>query len=157
MYFGHIRQIENSHNLYPAPIARLLKIFTTLDIHALENKRYDVDGDNIFYAVSEAETKSAPLLRPETHFRYIDVQFLISGNEQIGITVDNGSYPIVENLYEEKDIAFYAEKTPDEVLVRAQAGNFTVIFPDEIHRPCCAVHKPEKIRKIVGKVLRDIL
>jgi len=152
MYFGHIKQLDDAEKIYPEAIARLLRIFAALDIKTLENKRYDVDGDNVFYTVMDAQTSPAADNKPETHKKYIDVQFLLEGEEGIGVIIDQGKHPVTEDLYAEKDIAFYAKDLKDELMVVAKPGNFTVLFPTDIHRPACAITAAGKIRKIVGKI-----
>ena len=157
MFFGHVKQLEDANKIYPKAMANLLKIFANLDSAKLENKRYDVDGDNVFYTVMDAETKPAAENKPETHKLYIDVQYLLEGEEGIGVIIDRGQLPITEDYYADKDIAFYAKEAADDLMVVARPGNFTVLFPKDIHRPCCAISAPGKIRKIVGKIAMSAL
>ena len=157
MFFGHIKQLDDAEKIYPKAVVTLLKIFAKLDTKTLENKRYDVDGDNIFYSVVEAETAPAANNKPETHKKYIDVQFLLEGEEGIGVIIDQGQHPVTEDYYAEKDLAFYSKDLKDELMVEAKSGNFTVLFPKDIHRPLCAVKSSGKIRKIVGKIAMSAL
>ncbi|MDR1828749.1 MAG: YhcH/YjgK/YiaL family protein [Methylobacteriaceae bacterium] len=152
MYFGNIKQLSEVDKAYPKAVAKLLKVFAGLDPAKLENKRYDVEGDSIFYIVSEGTTKPAAENRPEAHKRYLDVQFLLEGAEGIGLAIDEGQFAITEDLFADKDIAFYAKENADEFMIVARPGSFTVLYPTDIHRPMCAVGAPGKVRKIVGKV-----
>ncbi|MEI8225577.1 MAG: YhcH/YjgK/YiaL family protein, partial [Bacteroidota bacterium] len=64
------------------------KAFTFLnesDLTKLEVKRYDLDGDNVYALISEYLTKNNEDARYEAHQKYIDIQYVISGKEQIGV------------------------------------------------------------------------
>ena len=49
--------------------------------------KYQVDGDNLFYVVSEYETKPVEEGKFEIHRRYMDIQYIVSGCECIGVAV----------------------------------------------------------------------
>jgi YhcH/YjgK/YiaL family protein len=111
--------------------------------------RYDVEGDDVYIAVSTYETK--PLngdRRFEAHREYIDIQLLLSGRELIGfapmsaLEVTDEYRPDYE-LYGMVDIF-------DKVML--EKGKFAVIYPGEPHAPGLAADKPEQVRKMVIKV-----
>lgn len=90
----------------------------------------------------------------ETHHDYIDIQFLISGEEYIN------SLPL-EYLNEIKaynkaiDAAFYVEACikPQELLLGN--GYFAILFPQDGHMPQLCVDKPTSVKKVVVKVKID--
>jgi hypothetical protein len=55
------------------------------DLPGLEIKRYDIDGDNLFAPVSEYMTKNEEDAKYEAHQKYIDIQYVVSGKELIGV------------------------------------------------------------------------
>ena len=46
---------------------------------------YEIKGKDIYAQVFDTETKPAEKQRPEVHEKYIDVQFLASGKEKLGV------------------------------------------------------------------------
>jgi hypothetical protein len=55
------------------------------DLSSIELKRYDIDGDNVYATVSEYLTKNEEDARYEVHRAYIDIQYVVSGKELIGV------------------------------------------------------------------------
>lgn len=80
MIFGHIAQ-PNPCRL-PAAIERALEFLRTTDFHALAPGVVEIDGQNIFAQVIDLTTRDAAENRPEVHRRYLDIQFLASGEEK---------------------------------------------------------------------------
>ncbi|MHC4951330.1 MAG: NanQ anomerase/TabA/YiaL family protein, partial [Planctomycetota bacterium] len=46
--------------------------------------KYEVDGENLFYIVDEYETKPIEKGRLEIHRKYLDIQYIVRGEECIG-------------------------------------------------------------------------
>ncbi len=86
----------------------------------------------------------------EAHEKYTDVQYVIEGEELVGVVPAKGLE--AEAAYDEKDdIVFF--KTPAAyggVVLRA--GDYVVLTPEDAHRPCCRIDGPCAMRKIVVKV-----
>lgn len=123
------------------------------DLTKLAVKRYDIDGDNLFALVSEAMTKNEEDTKFEAHRKYIDIQHVITGAEQMSIT------PVSEKKEElvpydpAKDVEFMTvnrtasyEATPDK---------FFIFFPSDIHRPSVKIGENKIVRKVVVKVRID--
>ncbi len=47
--------------------------------------RHDLDGDDLFALVQEYTTRAADECVWEAHRRYIDVQFVVTGAERMGV------------------------------------------------------------------------
>jgi YhcH/YjgK/YiaL family protein len=112
--------------------------------------RYEIEGDKIYALVMTYSTKSAEELKFEAHKKYIDVQLLLDGQECLDITQDRKLD--VEMAYsDEKDAAlFKAPVVMSTVLL--EPGNFAILYPDDIHRPCRKVKDAKQVRKMVIKV-----
>lgn len=64
------------------PIALFLK---NSDLEHMEVGRYEIDGDDI-YAMIQKQTTAAPEnKKAESHYKYIDIQYLICGEEMQGV------------------------------------------------------------------------
>lgn len=89
----------------------------------------------------------------EIHERFIDVQFLLSGQEDIYIAASS-KFEENLNFNLEKDIAFFAAKPKEDLIVSLRPGLFCVIFPGEAHMPCIRSRFAAKrsVHKVVAKI-----
>ncbi len=101
--------------------------------------------------VLDLQTAPAQENFPEAHRHHIDVQYLVSGAEMIGVANQPASLAIHQPYDANRDIIFY-QHAPDETLIRMVPGTFAVFFPQDIHRPNCAPEQPAAIRKVVVKI-----
>ncbi len=107
-----------------------------------------LDGDDLFVIVDEYQTKPIGRGRWEAHRRYADVQFVVTGCEQMGYAVIDGM--TAEQAYDaDTDLAFY---TGEGVMLRVPAGTFMVFMPQDVHMPCIAIDNPAPVRKVLVKV-----
>jgi YhcH/YjgK/YiaL family protein len=142
--------IEN-YQLYNAINDRIAKGFDflrTTDLDSLPSGKHDIEGDTIFALVQEYQTKPLEECKLESHKKYIDIQYVIRGEEMMGVTTQNNQ-KIVE-INEEKDYTFYEGNTS---LVRVSKGMFTIFFPDDLHQPCVRTESAAEVKKVVIKVL----
>lgn len=137
---------------YVALHPRFEKAFAFLkrpDLATLPVGRYEIDGDNCWAMVQEADLKPYPQPKGEAHRVYIDIQAPISGEETFGVC-DLPRDAVEQPFDEAKDIGFYAAKTKALTL---KPGEFAVFFPKiDFHMPCCTLGAPKRIRKLVIKV-----
>jgi len=118
------------------------------DLNKLEPGKYAIDGDNVYASVTYDSTKDFDVSKWESHKKYIDLQYVISGEEKIGVTPALG-LTVTEPYNKEKDIAHY---TGPGKIYDAKPGTFFLFFPGTAHRPniTTADKKPDK--KIVIKI-----
>ena len=83
----------------------------------------------------------------ESHFKHIDVQYIISGSELIGLATKTTQKPVKED--KENDYALYDDEFTFTVF---EQGMFGIFFPDDLHLPCIQVNEPEKVKKVVVKI-----
>ena len=130
----------------------LQQAFAFLEQHAagLEDGRHEIAGDQVYALMITHQPKPVPECRFETHQRYADVVYLVSGSEMIGYAPAESLEP--EGTYDaEKDLAFYGQPeffTP----VLLKAGMVAVFYPEDGHMPGCIYEREEVVKKIVVKV-----
>ena len=142
--------LEN-YSLYSSINERIAKGFTFLrntDLDAIASGKHDIEGDTLFALVQEYQTKPLNECKLESHKRYIDIQYMIQGEELMGVTTKNNQLVVEQN--DEKDYTFYEGTTS---LVLVAQGMFTIFFPDDIHQPCVQVQSAAAVKKVVIKVL----
>jgi YhcH/YjgK/YiaL family protein len=112
--------------------------------------KYEVDGENLFYVVSEYETKPIEEGKLEIHRKYLDIQYIVSGEECIGVAPLEGLTE--ETPYNgEKDLAFY-HYDPTMSKLHLKQGMFAIFWPNEPHMPGRSIDRAEKVKKIVVKI-----
>jgi biofilm protein TabA len=138
--------------------ARLHQALAWLVAHQADvdlNDRVEIDGKEIYALVQVYETiRSTELVKLEAHKSYIDVQYIVSGEEMMGWAPkdamrDVTSYNPDKDVYH--GLAERASLTP--VIVRA--GHAAIFYPEDAHAPKLAVGAPVAVRKIVLKVRID--
>jgi YhcH/YjgK/YiaL family protein len=146
-----IDKIENAH-IYQNIGERISKSFEyirTNDLKNLPAGRYPIDGENIFALVSEYQTKSESEGKLEAHKRYIDVQYVISGEELMGYS-PLGNQQILEPYKEVNDIVFF---NGDKSFTKVSEGMFAIFFPEDVHMPGISTGKISDVKKLVIKCL----
>ncbi|EPL8006013.1 YhcH/YjgK/YiaL family protein [Klebsiella aerogenes] len=113
--------------------------------------KHDIDGNNLFYLISEDSTEPQAERRAEYHARYLDIQIVLRGQEGMNFSTLPAGEPQTDWLAD-KDIAFLAEGAQEKTVILNE-GDFVVFYPGEVHKPLCAVGAPAKVRKAVVKVL----
>jgi len=143
-------KIENA-NLYKsinARIAKALAYIQSTNFSNLAPGKYEIEGDTIFAIISEYVTKDETNELLESHRKYIDVQYMAEGFENIGVTtfIDQQA---VKSYDKENDYMLYNEPY---TLTLLKQGMFAIFFPDDIHMPGISAGNMAKVKKVVIKV-----
>jgi YhcH/YjgK/YiaL family protein len=131
-------------------LERPFEYLARTDLAALPLGRTNIEGDDVYVMVSEAETRPPEQVRFEAHRRYIDIQLVVRGQEAIGFAPD-ASLVTLEPYDAAKDIEFFAVPQESKVLA-LHAGDFAVFEPGDAHRPSLHLDGPHVSRKAVVKV-----
>jgi len=133
---------EKAHPLF----AKAFEFLRTADLANLPCGRYDIQGDSLYASIQEPEGKPMEAAKLEAHRKYIDLQFVVSGNEVMGWAPLCGlghALPFDEG----KDCGFYTDKPQSWFEVRP--GCFAIFFPEDAHAPNVGTGKH---RKVVVKI-----
>ena len=143
------------HAFHPV-VDQAISWIASTDFSQLETGKYEILPDNkMFCLVQEMMTEPASARKAESHFNYIDIQYLLAGTENIGVARAHPDQQITEDFAQQRDVVFY-QKILNESVITLMPGMFALFFPHDIHRPCCAPGEPETIRKAVIKIHRDL-
>jgi len=95
--------------------------------------RHPIDGDRLYVSIEYVQGRGREGARLEAHRRYVDIQFTVDGEEEIGWKpLDDCGVPSV--AYDDaKDVLFFSDR-PDSWL-SLPAGRFAIFFPDDAHAP----------------------
>ncbi|MFM9276668.1 YhcH/YjgK/YiaL family protein [Paenibacillus jiagnxiensis] len=113
--------------------------------------KYKIDGDRVFAMVQEYVTKPESECGWESHREYIDIQYLVLGQEQMNSApldrlIDQSDYVTATDK-----ISYRSALSPYSSL-QVRAGQFTVFFPEDGHQACICSGTSEVVKKIVIKV-----
>ena len=117
----------------------------THDLSALPDGRTEVDGENVFINVMEADL-SPDSTRLEYHKKYADLQIDLTGGEGWGYT----NLPGEEAGEFTGDIGF--RTSSDAVSGTLGEERFVLFFPGELHKPGVARPGCAHVRKVVIKI-----
>ena len=144
MIFDKLENIETYTGI-SKPFATGLRLLKEKDFAGMPDGKYFAD-EGVFYMVQSYETKPDNDT-PEAHRKYIDIQYIISGEEKIGF----GSLDEMTEVSAkpEGDIWFYHGQMS---YVTLKSGYYGIFFPQDAHAPAVAVNGSAPARKVVVKV-----
>jgi biofilm protein TabA len=128
----------------------LARLLGTQDFAALPEGRHDLIGDGL-YVVSAPRAVTRSSAKLEAHRRYIDVQLVVDGTEQMGWAPLASLSAEAEPYDADRDIAFFRD--PPLSVHRVTSGCLAVFFPEDAHAPLLGDGHP--VHKCVFKVRID--
>lgn len=111
--------------------------------------RYEIEGDDLFALVQTYHTFPVTECKWESHHRYIDIQFVVSGKEIIGVAPVKDLNPTAPYSFE-NDITFFHDKKGYDI--QMTAGMYIILYPWEAHMPRCIYEEETLTKKIVMKI-----
>ena len=146
MIFDTLENIKNYEGL--GRVYTALELLKNTDFSKVDLGRYELDGDNIFYMVQSYDTDPEKIIS-EAHKKYIDIQFMVNGEELIGVA-PMGYDEKETQAIPENDVWFYECKTEQVTLIE---NSFMVLYPNDLHCPGVSTNnKPMACKKVVVKV-----
>jgi len=149
MILDHISYIYQYIGLYPA-LNQVIPFLARLKKDSLKPGIYEIDGRNIYAMIQEYETQPEDALLWECHRRYIDLQMILEGEEEIGWSecsklIDCGKYDEVKDI-------MMAAASSESVLLKLSAGRFVIFMPHDAHKPLCLHKVSGRVKKVVIKM-----
>jgi len=110
---------------------------------------YDLVGDALVAKVQAYDTHETGKF--EVHNRYIDIQYIVEGEEKLQYA-PRAALQQIGDFNEESDYALL-EDGAECVEFPLRAGEFAVFFPEDAHKPgLSALDTASPVKKIVMKV-----
>ena len=148
MFFCNVG-IAEKYNYLEEKFTVAYKWLAETNIKDLPEDFYPLMGDDVIAGVQEYTTSPWEERRFETHDKYFDIQFMVTGDEMFGVCKRDGLIPA--EAIEENDVVFYEEpELSGQVLLRE--GDLIVVAPEDAHKPRCAAGEPAPVKKVVVKV-----
>ena len=128
MIFGNIKTFE-SCGMVSADLEKYIELLKTIKPD-IENGSYKLDGD-AYYNVVTINQEPAAGKKFETHKKFIDIQYVFEGSEQI-VYADLQTLTVTDPYDAEKDCAL---EVGEGVTLTLNAGDFAVFCPEDAHMP----------------------
>lgn len=144
------RDFANYYHKNPRHWQQAFQFLKSANLNELPIGKQELEGEHLFVSVAEYYGKQKPDALYEAHKKYIDIQYIIEGEEIIGLTTLD-KVTIKEAYNEEKDITFYDFEGGE--YLKATPKNFFLFFPEDVHRPSITAGDSILIKKIVVKIL----
>lgn len=150
MIVTDLKHIDQQVEL-PIVLRKAIEFLRLRDISNLPDGTVEIDGKRVYASVQRYGTMQAAVPKFECHREYIDVQYIVSGEEVIGwAPVERMA--ITEAYDPGKDICFGTVAPGKWTPVLLQAGQLAVLYPEDGHAPKLAAGAPSPVMKIVVKV-----
>jgi len=123
----------------------------SIDAANLQDGHIAIDGERVFAIVSRYSTKVKDhWIEMEGHRKYIDLQYLVQGEESIGWASAEQVTPTIP--YQSESDAWKGGLALELVTwVKLSAGQVAVLYPSDAHAPQYASETPAPVWKIVVK------
>jgi biofilm protein TabA len=146
MIFSSLSQSHRYTALHPL-FPRAFDYIRNTDLHALAPGRYNIVGDDLIAIMEQVPGRTREMAKLEAHRRYIDIQLVLQGDEQMGWKpLEDCLNPVSEHSME-KDIRFFHDAAASWVAV--PPDHFCIFFPEDAHAPLVG---SGTIRKVIFKV-----
>jgi biofilm protein TabA len=141
MILDRLENAEMYFGLHPG-FGKAFQFLRRADLGKLPVARHPIDSDRVYALTQEGNGKDEREAALEAHKNYIDIQFLIDGDERIGWKAHEDCAVISRSYDEGKDIEFFSDVPLTYVTLKP--GMFAIFFPGDAHAPMISkghVHK----------------
>ncbi len=153
MIVTDLKQIDHQACITTA-LKKAIDFLRRPDIGNMADGRMDIDGERVFALVQRYGTIITDVPKFEYHRKYIDIQYIVSGEEIIGWAPAD-SMVITEEYDGDKDICFGTVPVSEMTSIHLKGGQLAVLYPEDGHAPKLAAGRPSLVFKIVVKVAAD--
>lgn len=122
-----------------------------------QERRYLIEGEDIFALVMSYETFAPESALFEAHRDYVDIQTVISGGE--GFECAFKSDLTIETPYDAAvEAEFYKRTSPGQTRVNVFPGTFVMLYPHDAHMPGLMIGDEARlVKKVVVKIKKELL
>ena len=150
MILETLDQAEKYFDSHPA-FKKAFEFLQQPDLAEKEIGRYELDGDKLFCMIAKDMGHKMEDSKLEAHKKYIDIQYVISGDETYGWKLYKECSDVNVAYDESKDFMLFNDAPT--TWTKVPPGSFTIFFAEnDAHAP---VVGDGEIHKVVIKILKD--
>ena len=147
MITGNISDLIEQSCMTDSIYSKLL-FLKTFDSSDYSIGRHDID-ENLFFFLNRYETKDEKDCTWEAHRAYLDIHYILEGQENIAIDHIKRQ-KVIEEYDTDKDAVFLEGKV--QTLVTMSPGDVMICFPEDSHKVGIISKERQTVKKIVLKV-----
>ena len=158
MFIGTIDNINDKTTIHHPVLQEVLEYLRVTDFSKLTEGNYQIGSKGVNAKLQRYETRPTEACKPETHNKFVDVQFVADGEEALGWCPLSPDLKISEKYNFAKDVTFYEALIPESFVILSPRS-FAVLYPVDVHRPCCSLDddEPSLVTKVVVKIPVELL
>lgn len=127
-----LEHAEDYYDMHPA-FEKAFEFLRQDGLAGLAADRYEIDGERLFCMISKGPGRSRAEAKLEAHRKYIDIQYVIAGADEMGWKPTADCKAIDTEYNADDDIMFFND-SPDS-WTEVPAGSFVIFFPQDAHAP----------------------
>lgn len=149
MIFDNIKNASAYFNL-DEKIKEGLLFLQNNDLNNIKEGKHTISED-IYVNIEQYYPKPIEKCKLESHKEYIDIQFIIEGEEMLGfVNLNEKSLSPIDAYNEKKDIIFYNGECN---YLKAKQNDFVIFYPNDVHKPQIATNNNNiPVKKAVVKI-----
>jgi len=140
---SNIDRYASLHPLFPKAIEFIRKS----DLGSLAAGIHPIIDKQLFVIVEEAQGRGRDEAKLECHRKYIDIQLVLEGVDEMGWKPLADCHQPVSDYSVERDIRFFNDAA--DAWISTPANSFCIFFPQDAHAPLVSTGK---IRKLIFKI-----
>jgi YhcH/YjgK/YiaL family protein len=117
--------------------------------------KHAIEGEQVYALVQKLPSRAAETGQFEAHRKYIDVHYMLSGQETSGFAPAE-DLKLAVPYDESKDVTLY-DVPQQYTKIEVKPDHFVVYHPGQAHLPNCHLQGPHDLHKVVIKVHVDYL
>jgi YhcH/YjgK/YiaL family protein len=149
-----VKDLLSLSDRYRALGPRFVRAFDfakSTDVASMPDGTYPLGGpaesNDVRALVQRYTTKPANEVRWEAHRAHIDLQFVLTGEEYVGVApLDR----LAAEPYDASKDILWLSGEGDHVTLRP--GEFLLLWPEDAHMPAVAIAEPTAVLKVVIKI-----
>ena len=144
MILDDLKNAARYGNLHPG-FREGFEFLMRTDLTRLESGKYELQGDRLFALINRDPGRGHSGARFEAHRKYIDIQILLDGSEEIGWWPTVECRQLTDPYDDERDVMFFAD--PPLVWIPLPVGKFMIFYPEDAHAPLASTG--ENIKAVI--------
>ena len=129
MIYDRLSNCEQYYTLHKY-FKKAFDFLKNTDLKNIEDGSYEILGKEIYANVQSLTTKPIEEKKWEVHRKYIDIQYVISGEEKMGYGILEDFKEIAQAYDNEKDVEFLNGEKFN--FADVQEGDFVIFYPSEL-------------------------
>jgi len=152
-----IDRVENwKHYHFGAAWTKAFEFLLALSPDA-EEKKYAIQGDDIFAIVMSYDTCTPESSLFESHQKYVDIQTTLINTERFECAFTD-TLSVEVPYDDEKDVQWYKRMIPGQTHVDVSPDTFVMLYPHDAHMAALMTgERSEHVKKVVVKIKAELL